>query len=349
MKKRITIGDIAIAAGVSKQTVSRAINDKDEISLETKERIMQLVRELGYRPNRLAQAMNSQRTRMVGLVVSDITNAFFPEIARGAQDAAMAQDYTILIVNTDESADREIQMLELLAAQSVDGIISFTHQMTDRQLLDFADGFRPIVMINRNIEHPNISRIMVDNGRGAEMAVEHLIEQGHQHIAMLSNITFAPGHVRRVQGYLRALSRHQLPDYLHSTNASSDGGYNGTIALLGNHPHVTAIFCYNDMMAIGALRACQATGRRVPEDIAIVGFDDIQLISMITPSLSSIHVDKYEIGKLAFMRVLELLEDDTRKAGAITLEPSIKVRESSQRQSQPKMQVRQVNSRSTSS
>ncbi len=329
MKKRVTIGDVAAAAGVSKQTVSRAINNKGEISEKTKRRVMEVVRELGYRPNRLAQAMNSQQTRMVGLIVSDITNLFFPEVARGAQDAAMLQDYTILIVNTDENPLQEMRMLELMAEQAVDGIISFTHHITDQQLSDFADSYWPVVMINRSIEHQNISLLTVDNGAGAELAVEHLVEQGHQHIAMLNNASFAPGHVRRVQGYLRALAKYQLRDYLHSTTTSSEGGYLGTLALLDNHPNVTAIFCYNDMMAIGALRACQERGKRVPQDIAIVGFDGIQLTSTVVPALSSIYVDKYEIGKLAFERIFQLLKGEEKTLPPIDLAPSLIVRDSS--------------------
>lgn len=329
MNKRVTIGDVAEAAGVSKQTVSRAINDKGEISPATKAKVMEVVAALGYRPNRLAQAMNSQRTRMIGLLIPDITNVFFPEVARGAQDAAMAHDYTILMVNTDENARQELRMLELMASQSVDGIISFTHNLTDQRLMQFADGYRPIVMINREVTHPNISSLMVDNGMGAELAVAHLIEQGHRHIAMLTNATFAPGHVRRVQGYLRALSRHQLPDYIHSTQATREGGYAGVEVLLRDFPDVTAIFCYNDMMAIGALKACHDHGKLVPQEMAIVGFDNIHLAASYVPPLSSIHVDKYEIGKLAFERTLQLIESEDSVLPSIELKPSLVVRDSS--------------------
>jgi LacI family transcriptional regulator len=329
MKRRVTIGDVAAAAGVSKQTVSRAINDKEEINPATKARILQIVHELGYRPNRLAQAMHSQRTRMVGLIVSDITNVFFPEVARGAQDAAMVHDYIILIVNTDESPQRELRMLELMAEQAVDGIISFTHRLSDEKLLHFAEGYRPIVIINREIEHPHISLLNVDNRLGAELVVNHFIEQGHQHIAMLSNITFAPEEVRRVQGYRETLTRAGLADYLHTTPATSAGGYAETTTLLQDHPEVSAIFCYNDMMAIGALRACRELGKRVPQDVAIVGFDDIQLAADTNPSLSSVHVDKYEIGKLAFQRVLDLINNSSAKLPAINIKPSLVVRASS--------------------
>lgn len=329
MKKRITIGDVAAAAGVSKQTVSRAINDKKEISLETKERIMRIVRELGYRPKRLAQAMNSQRTRMVGLIVSDITNAFFPEVARGTQDAAMAQDYITLIVNTDDNASQEMKMLELMAEQAVDGIISFTHHIDEMQLLEFAEGYRPIVMINRDVNHSNISTINVDNQLGAKLAVEHLIEQGHRHIVMLSNSAFKSDTTRRVRGYMETVERHNLPHYVYPTKSTSDGGYNATIAILRTNPEVTAIFCYNDMMAIGVLKACHENGISVPQELAVVGFDGVQLTENVNPPLSSIYVDKYELGRMAFERVLELINDTDKSLPPLDIKPSLIIRESS--------------------
>ena len=334
MKKRVTIGDVAEAAGVSKQTVSRAINDKGEINAETKRRVMEVVRELGYRPSRLARAMGSQQTRMVGLIVPDITNLFFPEVARGVQDAALEEDYTVLVVNTDESAEQETRMLELMSAQAVDGIISFTHHMDESRLLAFADGYRPMLLINREVEHPNIDLLLVDNGKGAELAVDHLIENGHRHIGMLTNVALDPTDIARVHGYLAALTRHALTDHLFGTQASSDGGYRGTLALLQNNPQISALFCYNDMMAIGAMRACHELDKHVPEDVAIVGYDDIQLMEAFNPPVSSVYIDKYRIGRLAFKRLLNRIEQPDDKLTPIRLDPELHIRASSHYQHQ---------------
>ncbi|MGB1251852.1 MAG: LacI family DNA-binding transcriptional regulator [Candidatus Promineifilaceae bacterium] len=331
MVRRITIGDVAEAAGVSKQTVSRAVNNKGEISTATKERIMAVVRKLGYRPNRLAQAMNTQRSHMVGLIIPDITNPFFPEVARGVQDAALASDYTSIISNTDEDGVRELEALEQLAAQGADGIIAFSHRASDAALKRFADSFRPIILVNRICEHPNITSLIVDNLKGAQLAVAHFIRRGHQHIGMLTNADFAPHEVRRVQGYQQALIEQGLTasaECLIGAEASLSGGYVATTQLLTDHPQTTAIFCYNDLMAFGAIRAVQNVGKRVPHDIAVIGFDNIQLTAMTTPSLSSVHVDKYHMGQLAFQRALDMLLDPQATNQQIGMDVELILRES---------------------
>lgn len=197
MRQRVTIGDVATAAGVSKQTVSRAINDKGEISADTKARIMQVVRDLGYRPNRLARAMNTQRTFMVGLVVPDITNPFFPEVARGVQDAALECEYNVLLCNTDSNPETEIRTLELLSSQGADGIINFGGIASDKSLIETANVCPPIVSVNRSIEHPSVLPLMINNTLGAQLAIDHFVKQGHTNIAMISNQDFSNSEVRR--------------------------------------------------------------------------------------------------------------------------------------------------------
>lgn len=331
MVRRITIGDVAEAAGVSKQTVSRAINDKGEIRAETKERILSVVRKLGYRPNRLAQAMNTQRSHMVGLIIPDITNPFFPEVARGVQDAALSSDYTSIISNTDEDGSREIEALEQLAAQGADGIITFSHRASDAALKRFADSFRPIILVNRICHHPNITSLIVDNIKGARLAVEHFVQRGHRQIGMLTNAEFAPHEVRRVQGYQQGLTEHGLlesAERLIGAEASLSGGYAAATQLLTDHPQTSAIFCYNDLMAFGAIRAAQNVGKRVPHDVAVIGFDNIQLTAMTSPSLSSVHVDKYKMGQLAFKRALDMLHNPQVGNRPIEMDVELILRES---------------------
>ena len=311
MKKRITIEDVAKAAGVSRQTVSRAINDKGEISPVTKKRVLDAVKELGYQPNRMAQGMVTQRTFTVGLIVSDITNPFFPEVARGVQDTAQAHNYNMFLCNSDDSADVELTTLRSMAAQPVDGIILFAHKTTEADLLAFAQNYRPIVLVNRPFSHPHISTLIVDNFNGAQMAVEQFIQSGHTQIGMIANRDFGPSQTRRVQGFQQTITTHNLPsdDSRICSNAPTlEGGYTATQELLQRHPEITAVFAYNDLMAIGALRACRDTGRRIPDDICIIGFDDISMASMVTPSLSSIQVDKYDIGKNAMLRLIQMLD-----------------------------------------
>lgn len=309
--KRITIETVAQAAGVSRQTVSRAMNDKGEISPETKERVLKAIQELGYQPNRLAQGMVTQRTKTVGLVMPDITNLFFPEVARGVQDAGRLHDYNVLLCNTDDEPEEEIRVLNSLAAQRVDGIFMIGSVADDAALARFADFYSPIVMLNRFFEHPNVNLIIVDNERGAFLAVEHLIAQGRRTIGMLANLNFSRSQIRRVRGYEEALKHYGIPvdrSLIIGETPTLQGGYNALQQLMAIHPGVTAVFTYNDLMGLGAVRAARDLGKRVPEDIAVIGFDNIGMASMATPSLSSIHVDKYAIGQKAMNRILDMLD-----------------------------------------
>ena len=329
--KRITIEDVAEAAGVSRQTVSRAINDKDEISQATKDKVMKAVRELGYRPNRLAQSMVTQRTFTIGLILGDISNPFFPEVTRGVQDVAQANDYNVFLCNTDDNAEVELQMLRSLSAQSVDGIILFSHQISDEELRSFADNYRPLVLINREIDHPNVSVLMVDNYRGGEMAATHFAEQKRTQIGILTNKTFSTSQVRRIQGFKNRLATNNIQvtdDQIIEASATLEGGYEAATQLLNNHPAINAIYTYNDLMALGALRACADLQKPVPEAVSIIGFDDIKLSRITMPSLSTIQVDKYALGKQSMERLLAMISSPTQTFSPLSLDTKLVLRES---------------------
>jgi len=311
MKKRATIEDVAHAAGVSRQTVSRAINDKGEISPATKERVMQAVQSLGYQPSQLAQSMVTGRTFTVGLVLSNITNPFFPEITHGVQNAAQAREYNVFLCNTDDNPVSEMQELHSLAARGVDGIILFSHQASDVDLIAFADTYHPIVVINRVIEHPNVSVMMAKNYHGAQLAADYFIGQGHTQLGMLINNNPSGSQARRVRGFRERIQERglKLPDdRLVPAPASLEGGRLAAHQLLDNHPETSAIFTYNDLMALGAIRACGERGLQIPDDVAIIGFDDISFAAMATPSLSSVHVDKYAIGQRAVELLIAMID-----------------------------------------
>ncbi|NUM49029.1 MAG: LacI family DNA-binding transcriptional regulator [Anaerolineales bacterium] len=328
--KRATIEDVAQAAGVSRQTVSRAMNDKNEISQETKERVMRAVEELGYRPNRMAQSMVTQRTHAIGMLMADITNPFFPEVTRGVQDVAQANGYNVFVCNTDDRADLELQELHSLAAQGVDGIIVFSHNSSEENMRAFADTYQPMVFVNRAFEHPHVSIMMVDNYHGAQIAVDYLVAQQRQNIGMLTNNSASYRTSRRLLGFQQGLASHQLPCteiQIVPEAANLDGGYRAAHRLLDAFPAVDAIFTYNDLMAMGALRACNERGRLVSEDIAIIGFDDIQFARMITPALTTIRVDKYGIGQMAMSRVMEMINAPGETFETILIEPELVIRE----------------------
>lgn len=329
--KRVTIIDVAKEAGVSRQTVSRAVNNQGDIRAETRTRVLEAVKRLGYRPNRVARGMVTQRTHTVGLVLGDIANPFFPEVARGVQDVAQANDYHVFLYNTDNQREIEMQGLDSLEAQAVDGIILFSHSATQKDLQAFADRYRPVVLINRMLKHAHLSSIMVNDFRGAQLAVQHLAAQGHTQIGMLNHTDLWSSEVGRVKGFQQALQTLGLPlrdEWIVSTPSTLEGGYHATLALLTSYPQITALFGYNDLLALGALRACHELGRQVPKSCAIIGFDDIHFASMVTPSLSTIRVDKYQIGQQAMQRLLMMIEQPKFRFLPIELDVELVVRES---------------------
>jgi LacI family transcriptional regulator len=333
MKRRVTIEDVARKAGVSRQTVSRAINNKGEISPATRNRVMEAVRALDYRPSRVARGLATRRTHTIGLVVPDITNPFFPEIARGVQDVARREDYSVFLCNTDESPDEELQVLHSLAAQPVDGILLFGSRISDGDLTAFADSYRPLVMLNRFLEYPGVSLILVDNQRGAKLAVDHLADQGHVAIGMLAGPTTSPSSAQRVEGFRQAMAARGLPtpgDWISPGPPTIEGGYDAAQRLLMRYPQPTALFAYNDLSALGTVQACRELNRRVPAECAIIGFDDIRLAAMVSPSLTSVRVDKYYLGQQAMIRLLAMLDEPDESFPPVRVDVELVVRESSQ-------------------
>lgn len=330
-RSRVTIRDVAARAGVSHQTVSRVINKSEQVTPETRERVQTAIKDLGYSPSRLAQSMVTQKTRTIGLVVADITNPFFFEVARGVQDTAIAQGYNVFVCNTDDNPQGEQDVLTLLASQEVDGVILATVSSPEEELLAFAENYKPLVVINRDIPHPKASLVSVDILKGAKLAVEHLIERGHRNIAMLSHTGHKPDEMRRVRGYRETLLAHSITpndEWLILAPPNLTGGYEATQALLKEHPEVTAIFAYNDLMAIGALRGCHDLGLSVPQDCAIMGFDNIKFAEMMQPSLSSINFDKYFVGQIAITRLFEMFANPDVVHEPIRLDVDLVVRES---------------------
>jgi LacI family transcriptional regulator len=334
MKRRVTIEDVARAAGVSRQTVSRAVNNKGEISPATRERVLEAVRALEYRPSRVARGLATRRTRTIGLVVPDITNPFFPEIARGVQDVARGADYSVFLCNTDESPEEELQVLHSLAAQPVDGILLFGSRTNDDDAVAFADDYRPLVVLNRVLEHPGVSLILVDNQRGAKLAVDHLADGGHTAIGMLAGPVASPSSAQRVEGFRQALADRGLSiseDWILPGHPTMEGGHAAARRLLTGHPQVSALFTYNDLSALGAAQACLELDRRVPDGCAIVGFDDVRLAAMVSPSLTSVRVDKYYLGQQAMIRLLAMLDEPDATFPPVQVDVELVVRESTQR------------------
>ena len=307
MGKRVTINDVARTAGVSRQTVSRALNDKGEIDAGTKQRVLDAARELGYRPSRFARGLVRQDSTTIGLVIPDLLNPFFTEVAHGALEAARARDWHVIVYDTADSIDEERRTIEVVVSQ-VDAVVGY-FSLDETELDQHLSGI-PVVLIGRDHQTPRFSSIRIDGEKGVHEAVDHLVAAGHRRIGMLDHASRTKPNPRR-DWFAGAMTRHGLEAAAVGHTAQSvDGGAEALTELLAGHPDLTAVFAYNDVVAIGALRAARRLGLAVPRDLAVVGFDGLQLGTVVDPALTSVALDTTRIGALAIEQAGRLLVGD---------------------------------------
>lgn len=322
MARRITMADVAREAGVSLMTVSRALNDKDGISEVTRQRIQAVVDRLGYRPSSIARGLVTKRTGTIGLVVPDNSNPFFSEVARGVEHAAYAEGYNVFLCNTEEDPRREKLVLESLTEKLVDGLILCSSRLANEELHAALNYFATCVMVNRAPHSDNVSGLRPDDAHGSRQAIQHLLSRGHRAIAYLGGPERSFSGGIRKRSYFEVLEevgiipnpgwvRHCLPMVDASQQAAKD--------LLCDHPEVTAFFCFNDLVAVGALKACAELGLAVPDDVMIVGFDDIPLASFVSPALTTVNLPRYELGRKASETLM--LQINGQPSGTDTILP----------------------------
>jgi len=323
--------DVARKAGASINSVLRVIHEQGNVTEAVETRVLAAIDALGYQPTILTSGLAAKRTNTVGIIIADITNPYFAAVVRGAQDMARYHDTHVVLSNTNESQEEELYNLQSLADQGVDGILIFPGYYTNENLALIADHFRPIVVINHRYEHPNVSLVLTANYEGARMAVDHLIERSHRTIGMLAGRELSPVRGERVRGFRDAVTARGLPiieDHIVAGAPTQESGYDNTLALLERAPEITALFAYNDIMALGALKACREMGRRVPEDCAIVGFDDTRFASLTMPALTTIRLPKYMTGREAMARLFDMMETPETIYEPIELDVELVVRES---------------------
>ena len=310
---QVTMREVAEEAGVSIKTVSRVVNEQGEITAETRQRVLDAIAKLGYRPSKVARALVTRRTQTIGLLIGDIANPYFSEVARGVLDVAQAKEYDVFLCNTDGTPKTEKRALYSLIDHNVDGAIIYPTYDNLDWLGEFGTPVRPLVLVNTFSDFGSgVGVLRTRITEGAYVAVKYLIEKGHREIGMIAGEVAPLDSINRVQGYRQALEEHGLPfceDMVALGLPVIEHGYDAIQYLRHQHPGMTAVFCYNDLLAMGAVQGCKAMGWRVPEDCAIIGFDNIRFAEMINPPLTTIHVDKYEIGKRSASLLLDMLED----------------------------------------
>ena len=334
VRAQVTIRDVARVARVHPGTVSRALNVETRalVNRETAERVLRAAAQLGYRPNPIARGLKTNRSYTIGVLIPDITNPLFPPILRGIEDRLDDAGYTPLIVNTDNDAGREHTHLEAMLARQVDGVISATARL-DRDLLAEVGAARtPLVLVNRSLEDGSVPSVAVNDRQGIGLAVQHVAALGHKRIGHVSGPqNTSTGH-RRYLGFLEAMEACGLAvpaGQVRLSNWFTEAeGARVCAELLDGASDVTAIVAANDLLAIGCYDTLEDRGLRCPEDISIVGFNDMPFVDRLRPSLTTVRVPQREIGTVAADLMLERLADESSVPREILLEPTLIVRAS---------------------
>jgi LacI family transcriptional regulator len=327
------MADVAAEAGVSLQTVSRAINDKDGISVQTRERILKIAGQMGFRPSNIARGLATQRTATIGLVVPDIANPFFSEIARGVEDTAYENGYRVFLCTTYEDVDREQAVLDSLLEHQVDGLVLCSSRLDEEELIKRLIEFDDVVLVNRELAEPTegIVSVLIDEMAAAMQAVAHFVSRGCQKVAFVAGPERSYSGKRRLDGFragLRAHDRAINTALVVHCEPDQRGGYTAALSLFAEYGDVDAVYAYNDLVAVGVIQACRELGKRIPEDVALIGADDIPLASLVTPALSTLGIDKEKIGSLAMQALLVCMHAEGKCASPVLLEPALILRAS---------------------
>lgn len=318
-KNPVSIKDIAAAAGVTHPTVSRALNDSPLISRETRERIQRIAREMGYMPDAVARSLQTRRTHIVGLVVTSIGDPFFAELVKGVEEVSRPAGFSVFLNSSHNDPNQEIQVIETFHRHRVDGILVASSRVGANHMERLERINVPVVLLNSQAEgdYDFLHSIAVDDRKGARRAVEYLLQLGHRRIGYIGVTDRPRSNRRRLCGYHDALDEAGItPDpawvcIVDHDPAVEDGdaqaGMYAANRLLDSD--VTALFCYNDMVAVGALLACREAGAAVPDDVSVIGFDDIELARYVHPPLTSVAQPKRRMGRIAMQMTIDLLEE----------------------------------------
>jgi len=333
----VTIKDIARKANVSYATVSRALNNKRGVRESTRHRVLALAAEMSYTPNAIARGLVKKQTHTLGLIIPDITNPFYPEVARGIEDGAADQGFSIFLCNTNWEREREGDYLRLLAEKRVDGIILAPINSEVEAVERRPAGKIPVVYVSNAPHGTQHSFVVIDNVLGGFMATEHLIQAGHRSVGFVGSTEDSLTIEERLKGYRRALKKHGLPiekKYIQLGEFKQESGYRIIRRMIADGDFPRAIFAENDLLALGILQGVKASGLSVPEDVAVVGFDDIPFASFPEVQLTTINQPTYEMGRKAVAILLEQIKgcDGSSPPGTpqIYLEPRLIVRKSSE-------------------
>lgn len=324
---------VAHEAGVSPATVSRVLNNSANVSADTRARVEKAIRILRYQPNRVARRLRTQdrSSKLIGLVVPDIQNPFYVEVVRGVEDRAYANHYAVLMCNFAQDEAKERLYLDIMRSESVDGLIVAPAHQRDRKVVDLARSGLPIVCVDRGLKGVDVDVVVVDNRRGAREAVEHLLEIGHRRIAYVAGLPQIPSTMERLEGYEDALAARGIEKdeaLVRYGDSKHESGRRLTRELLDLADPPSALFTGNNLITLGALETIHGRGLRIPEDVAIVGFDDMYWSISLNPPLTAVAQPGHEIGRRAADMLFERIAEPDRPCAKVVLKTTLMVRRS---------------------
>lgn len=327
-----TIKDVARMAGVSSATVSRVLSGKPHVRQVVIDQVMEAARKLDFRPSRVARSLRVQQSSIIGLIISDILNPFFTSLVRAVEDSASKNGYGVFLCNSDEDMEKESNYINLLQAEQVAGVLITPTQEDDGPSRRLYDAGIPIVTLDRRLLDVPVDTVLVDNFRGAYDAVCHLIDQGHTRIAVVAAQPDRTTGRERLNGYREALSDHHIPFdeslvYTGIPNRLTGCASAEKIIQSANPP--TAIFCGNNLLTEGVLGCLKEKGFRIPDDFALVSFDDMEWYCMTTPTITAVRQPVYDIGRQAADLLFDRINGSETPARQIVLDTQLVVRQSS--------------------
>jgi LacI family transcriptional regulator len=324
-----TIREVAQKAGVSYTTVSHVVNNTRFVSDDTRQRVLAAMKELGYRPNALARSLRRGETFTIGLILPDSANPFFAEIGRSIEDTAFRQGYNVILCNSENDLEKEQHYVDVLSKKQVDGILFVAAGDQINSIEYCIHSGIPYVIIDRELSGLEADTVLIDNHQGGYLATQYLISLGHHRIACITGPSHLTPSAQRVTGYCDALRDYGLPvddTLIVRGDFHPHSGWQAAFELLRLPDSPTAVFACNDLLAIGALNAAVASGRRVPADLAIVGFDDIELASYTNPPLTTVSQPKTEMGRVAFQLLIDRITANDRPVQRVVLPSRLIIR-----------------------
>ncbi len=327
----MNIKEVARLAGVSTATVSRTINGSDKVTTETAERVKRAIEQLKFYPNTNARALGSGKSSLYGLIISDITNPFFPELVKSFEDMAVQYGQEVLIANTNYDKHRMEHCVVRMLQRKVDGVAIMTSEMEEHLIDELSSRKIPLVFLDMGTVQRGISNIAVDYPAGIDAGVAYLRELGHEHIGFISGpLNLVPAQVRH-KGFMKSMRRQGLTvdkSLMQEGNHRMDGGHDAMARMLKSKRRPTAVMTSNDVTAIGAMGAIYEHGLKIPRDISVVGFDDIAMSAFTQPALTTVRLPRDEVARVAFRALYGTQNAATAKGVEYRIEPKIVIRNS---------------------